>query len=166
MLRRDNAPLPSRESLQVALCRFTKMWECNRFVFSMARIQTAEISSFYCRHLLPFKEGKFGAFRAFDGSIATTRLDIRSNPIFPATESFLFHCKKWQNKNSRSRIRPSPSPSPCSSRSFSFCFLSLRECESIRLRLTNSPSFLSSGAAGRDGAAQVQGAGRRGQVAV
>ena len=99
MLRRDKAPLPSRESLQVALCRFTKMWECNRFVFSMARIQTAEISSFYCRHLLPFKEGKFGAFRAFDGSIATTRIDIRSNPIFPATESFLFHCKKWQNKN-------------------------------------------------------------------
>ena len=31
-------------------------------------ILTAEITPRYCRHLLPFKEGKFGAVWAFDGS--------------------------------------------------------------------------------------------------
>ena len=34
----------------------------------MARIQTAEITPCYCRHLLPFKEGKFGEVWALDGS--------------------------------------------------------------------------------------------------
>ena len=79
--------------------QLTLFWFAASNVLSIARIRTAGFTLCYCRHLLPFKEGKFGAFRAFDGSIATTRLDIRSNPIFPATESFLFHCKKWQNKN-------------------------------------------------------------------
>ena len=37
-------------------------------VLIMEGIQTAEIGPRQCRHLLPFKEGKFGGVWALDGS--------------------------------------------------------------------------------------------------
>ena len=46
----------------------------------MEGIQTAEINPRKCRHLAPFKEGKFGAVWGLEDSNGNLRLDMCQTP--------------------------------------------------------------------------------------
>ena len=71
------------------------------YILSMARIQTAEITPRYCRHLLPFKVGKFGAVWALDGATSTPKLDMCQNPQQTAE---VISCHLRRNRDVCSRL--------------------------------------------------------------
>ena len=65
---KDNQPTHRTAPLQCPGNKFLSSFIILQHNQTMADIKTAEITPRQCRHLLPFKEGKFGVVWALDGS--------------------------------------------------------------------------------------------------